>query len=216
VANASGPQPWLARGTVEDLDEVAAWSIGDLRSGLLPTALLGPTDATDPVLLVCTNGRRDACCARFGRPAVLDLLERGRHEVWETSHTGGHRFAPAVVALPTGYQFGGPDATTLTTAACRGRSGLPASAQAAELAVLRRIGATAPSPLEVAPSARPDHFEVTDGNVQRWRVQVVPHDLGVSRPESCGKDPLPVRGVQVVAVTPLTDQDGVLTTLEQR
>ncbi len=50
--------------------------------------------------LVCAHSKRDQCCAVFGRPiaAALEELRPGR--VWECSHTGGHRFAPVVLALP--------------------------------------------------------------------------------------------------------------------
>jgi hypothetical protein len=59
------------------------------------------------IYLVCTHGKHDPCCAVFGRPVVAalsDALPAGR--VWETSHVGGDRFAPNVVALPSGLYLG--------------------------------------------------------------------------------------------------------------
>lgn len=60
-----------------------------------------------PLFLVCTHGRRDACCARLGAP-LYDAL--GRHvapeQLWQASHLGGHRFAPNVLVLPHGIQLG--------------------------------------------------------------------------------------------------------------
>lgn len=58
----------------------------------------------EPTYLVCTHAKRDVCCARFARPiaAALDALRPGR--VWGCSHTGGHRFAPVVVAIPEGRE----------------------------------------------------------------------------------------------------------------
>lgn len=55
---------------------------------------------TEASYLVCAHSKRDQCCAVFGRPiaAALEQLRPGR--VWECSHTGGHRFAPVVLALP--------------------------------------------------------------------------------------------------------------------
>ena len=54
-------------------------------------------------VLVCTNGRHDACCATFGRP-LARVLRGGPHgdDVWECSHIGGDRFAGNLVILPEG------------------------------------------------------------------------------------------------------------------
>ena len=60
-----------------------------------------------PVFLVCTHGRRDACCARLGAPVYEALTRHVPPErVWQASHLGGHRFAPNVVVLPHGIQLG--------------------------------------------------------------------------------------------------------------
>jgi hypothetical protein len=59
----------------------------------------------EPLYLVCTNGRHDACCADFGRPVVRALASAGI-EAWEVSHVGGDRFAANVVCLPDGVYFG--------------------------------------------------------------------------------------------------------------
>jgi hypothetical protein len=95
-----------------------------------------------PVLLVCTNAKRDQCCAVRGRALALDIAElvavaaaesgaasefgsaiAGSQgglaasavaglELWESDHLGGHRFAPTAVVLPTGYVYGRLDAGT--------------------------------------------------------------------------------------------------------
>ena len=57
----------------------------------------------DPLVLVCTNGRHDPCCATFGRPLARVLREGARRDdVWECSHIGGDRFAANIVILPEG------------------------------------------------------------------------------------------------------------------
>lgn len=61
---------------------------------------------TEPHYFVCTNGQRDLCCARFGLPAYTRLHELVGNRVWQTSHLGGHRFAPNVLALPQGVLYG--------------------------------------------------------------------------------------------------------------
>ncbi|MDN5860283.1 MAG: sucrase ferredoxin, partial [Pseudonocardia sp.] len=46
------------------------------------------------LLLVCTHGRRDRCCALDGRALAAAVRSIGEPDVWECSHLGGHRFAP--------------------------------------------------------------------------------------------------------------------------
>jgi len=67
----------------------------------------GAGDAiTEPVMLVCTHGLRDACCAREGVPVFKALEAHGVQNLWHTTHLGGHRFAATLVVLPAGLQFG--------------------------------------------------------------------------------------------------------------
>ncbi|KRE39310.1 hypothetical protein ASG73_02980 [Janibacter sp. Soil728] len=65
-----------------------------------------PDPSPEPLLLVCTHGRKDVCCAIDGRvvAAVLDDALPGA--VWETTHLGGDRFAGNVAILPEGSQYG--------------------------------------------------------------------------------------------------------------
>lgn len=61
----------------------------------------------DPFFLVCTNGKKDKCCAKFGLP-VFKFFESFNTDVpvWECSHVGGDRFAANVVAMPYGIYYG--------------------------------------------------------------------------------------------------------------
>jgi hypothetical protein len=109
-----------------------------------------PQHEAGPVLLVCTNAKRDACCALLGRALSGRLAEDAETDpdaVWESDHLGGHRFAPTAVVLPSGYVHGrldGPAARTVLREAaagrvdiqhCRGRSTWSRQGQAAELAL---------------------------------------------------------------------------------
>ena len=73
--------------------------------------------------LVCTNGKRDACCARDGLPVARALAALRPDEAWECSHLGGHRFAANVALAPrrpllrAGRRGGRPGARR----GCRGR-----------------------------------------------------------------------------------------------
>ena len=93
---------------------------------------------------VCTNGQRDLCCARYGLPTYARLREVVGERAWQTTHVGGHRFAPNVLALPQGALYGRvfPDEVeglvdtvengALSTQHLRGRSAYPPLAQVAE------------------------------------------------------------------------------------
>ncbi len=59
-----------------------------------------------PVFLVCTNGRRDPCCARWGVPVLNEASIHTGDNLWQTSHVGGHRFAANVICLPHGIYYG--------------------------------------------------------------------------------------------------------------
>jgi len=60
----------------------------------------------EPVYLVCTHGRHDACCAVRGRPVAAALATAYPERTWECSHIGGDRFAANVVVLRHGLFYG--------------------------------------------------------------------------------------------------------------
>jgi hypothetical protein len=66
-------------------------------------------------VLVCTHGRRDACCGSMGTAVALELLAPppAGALVHRTSHLGGHRFAPTALVLPQGTCWAGVDAADL-------------------------------------------------------------------------------------------------------
>ena len=115
--------------------------------------LLGGKPAGHPLFLVCTHGKHDPCCARYGRPlyeALRDELEPDR--VWQVSHIGGDRFAGNLVCLPEGLYYGRVDRETagsvldehlarrIHMASYRGRSIYAFAVQAAERAVRELTG----------------------------------------------------------------------------
>jgi hypothetical protein len=67
-----------------------------------PTSAVVTDGATD--VLICSHGRRDACCGTLGTRLAerLTVPELPELRVWRTSHTGGHRFAPTAMVLPEG------------------------------------------------------------------------------------------------------------------
>ncbi|MGJ7907087.1 sucrase ferredoxin [Actinopolyspora sp. H202] len=156
---------------------------------------------TEPVLLVCTNGRRDQCCALRGISLLREMGPRHEDKLWETTHTGGHRFAPTGVVLPSGYNYGrltphGVDAVLsaaaagkMTTAHCRGRSAFSQRAQVAELALREALGEHAGEALSVASEAE-DEVVLRHRDGRRWSVRLREITLSPPRPNSCGKTPV--------------------------
>jgi hypothetical protein len=82
------------------------------------------TAASTEELLVCTHGRRDICCGSLGTSLWKDLvgpsdpLMTGTR-VRRTSHTGGHRFAPTGLHLPSGTGWAWLDVDTAVHVARR-------------------------------------------------------------------------------------------------
>lgn len=133
----------------------------ELAGGAPGAGVTGGNDAVDCDVLVCTHGRRDACCGSRGTALANELavtigqpggLDAGVH-VWRTSHTGGHRFAPTAIALPHGTVWAFLDTASLTRIArregplddllprYRGCAGIgPRAVQALEREALAQIG----------------------------------------------------------------------------
>ena len=62
-------------------------------------------------IFICTHGRHDKCCAKFGQKLAdkmrLHVFKKKLPvEIWESSHIGGHRFAATLIDFPSGYSYG--------------------------------------------------------------------------------------------------------------
>jgi hypothetical protein len=122
----------------------------DALCGLSLQDVLGREPIEERQYFVCTNGQRDLCCARFGLPTYAALRERVGGRAWQTTHVGGHRFAPNVLTLPQAAMYGRvqPGDVDAFLAAVendriavpwlRGRTRYAPEAQAAEAALLAR------------------------------------------------------------------------------
>lgn len=159
----AGSAPWLRRGTVRVAGGAAERDLGgeleSVAAGIPPESAVAHPG---PAYLVCTNARRNACCARLGLPLARALAERYPDEVWETTHVGGHRFAPNLVILPHGLYYGPVDEPHAVDAIrahqrgevipgrYRGRAGQPGGEQRAEHA---RLTAAADAGAHPGPAA---------------------------------------------------------------
>jgi hypothetical protein len=119
----------------------------DLAAALAGKDVIG-APVEHPLFVVCTHGKRDRCCAKYGQPLYDELRDEGDSDwVWQSTHVGGDRFAGNVVVLPHGLYYGrvAPgDVRGLLAAQAsgrlwlegyRGRSAYPFAVQAAEQAL---------------------------------------------------------------------------------
>jgi hypothetical protein len=187
---------WYAVDTVRRTWVRGTWRtstdlVGAARA--LGSALTNSQEDAEPMLLVCTHGTRDTCCAVRGRPIVATLARALPDQVWECTHLGGHRFAGTLLSLPDGACFGrlepetvvgvvaGPRGGRTDAAHLRGTTRWEPAVQAALVAVL---GAHGPAS---ADDAVPGAVDV-EGD--RTRVEVL------------GRGPLP----EVVVVDVVTER----------
>ena len=158
-----------------------------------------------PLALVCGHGRRDACCARLGRPLYDELRdELDPESLWLSSHVGGHRFAPNLLWLPEGLLFGRVEpgqaaalveelrAGRLPVECLRGRTTWPPEAQAAEIAIrtsgAHEVGLVSAEGGRIRLATPTGEVEVTVGL-----------ERGPALPPSCGAEP--ERGDRYVVTT---------------
>jgi len=213
LADTAPPFPRVTVLRVVDPAELATFALPAMDAPL-------PGDpVVDPMLLVCTHGRRDRCCAVDGRALARAVVETGQPDVWECTHLGGHRFAPTALVLPTGYVYGRLDVTgavaalkaasvgEVETAMCRGRSTWSAPGQVAELAVRAATGIRDADALRVEsdePGPAATRVVVAAHDGRRWEVTVRPTACAGNRPVSCGAAALPVTTLHASPVRRLT------------
>ncbi|UGY94036.1 sucrase ferredoxin [Streptomyces gobiensis] len=171
-----------------------------------------------PLALVCTNGKRDRCCALLGRPLAAELAASGGADVWEITHIGGHRFAPTLLVLPQGYAYGrveAPAVKALLAAVrdgrvvverCRGRSAWERPGQAAELAVRELTGENGADALTVADTEEHDGgwvVTVTHRDGRSWLVSVTASTDAPPAAASCGAALAVQPRMEIAAITTL-------------
>ena len=148
-----------------------------------------------PLFVACTHGKRDRCCAVYGRPVYEALREELDEEwVWQATHVGGDRFAGNLVVLPEGLYFGRVEPRgvgqvvdayldrRIELAHYRGRCWYPFAVQAAEHALREDLGLTGFRDLALAEVERGHDtwrvaFRSRDGAVHERTVVSEPGDL---------------------------------------
>lgn len=192
IARATEETPALYAFTLENYEALCDI---DILGALAGEPQFEAQRSDEKLFLVCTNGRRDRCCAKFGLP-VLEALQRAAADegasgsmVWECSHVGGHRFAANVICLPHGLLYGHVDlesarmvwqsyqAGEIWLPNLRGRTCYSSFVQAAELLLREQVEEKRLEALRLV--------EAEEIAVQQWRVRFAKvgsgkeHDLEV-------------------------------------
>jgi hypothetical protein len=199
-----GPGPaWLNTTTIGDDRDLLDLELdpSELAGGSPPP---GFEADDDPMYLVCTHARRDACCGAVGRSVARALAAARPGRVWECSHLGGHRFAANLLCLPTGLLYGRVldpgqavglaedlERGELDVGHLRGISWQIPAVQAAtallrEQTGLRRLHEVRPVSAGQASDGTWQVLLETPGG--RWVVRVRWSPTGIERPVSCGSD----------------------------
>lgn len=136
-----------------DVDREALPAFLSALANRQPLSHWSPESVTGSLLLCCTHGKKDKCCAKFGYRTYQALAresqqQQGQLEVWESSHLGGCRLAASVIVFPQLRKYGrisDPDVAPLLAHEAEGRPYLPCyrgsgrltpPQQCAEIAVL--------------------------------------------------------------------------------
>ena len=164
--------PFVVRLRLEKYFDALKYDLALVASG---RDLQGGEVCDRPLFLVCTHGRRDKCCAKFGVPLYNALREHAGDSVWQSSHVGGDRFAGNLVCFPHGlfYAHATPEAGRLVADAYRagrvlaeefrGRACYAHHIQAAEAFVREETGVAGVEDLRFL-SAHPEGADA-------WRVR---------------------------------------------
>ena len=172
IAYSNRSQPCLYEIQLEDYMQLVSINADSIHSEIfpLPYRLMG-----EPLFLICTNGRRDPCCAKWGLPLYNALEKVPGISVWQTSHVGGHRFAGNMICLPHGIYYGrvSPDnATTIVEHyqaglidldRYRGRASLSSIAQVGEYFLRQQTADLQVDSIQfkTASEINPDQWEVS-------------------------------------------------------
>jgi hypothetical protein len=151
LARTDGQDDYFSELTLDRPSDVLDLDLFALSGG---GSVAGATPRDEPVFLVCTHGRHDACCSIRGNAVSRVACADQRFEAWECSHIGGDRFAANVVCFPHGVYYGrvAPDEVAelmdayadgkISLSHYRGRCAYPFAVQAAEYFVRRETGVT--------------------------------------------------------------------------
>lgn len=87
----------IAKLKLENYEQLLDLSVEKVAAGNYGA---GAEILSDSLYLVCTHGKRDKCCAKFGYTLYKSLRAAAGKSVWQSSHIGGDRFAANIICFP--------------------------------------------------------------------------------------------------------------------
>ncbi|MDO5500083.1 MAG: sucrase ferredoxin [Propionibacteriaceae bacterium] len=184
IQQEGGGAPRVIWGRAADPDALLAAAGLFADPGLeVPGTIDAPRGSGDgpEIVLVCTHGRKDVCCAVRGRPVAARAAELWPAATWECTHTGGDRFAGNLIVLPEGACYGGldPDDVERVVTAhisgkveatlLRGPTGYSNQVQAAMVEAYARF---APLAFDAV------HPVASEGGRDQWLVRLAVREVG--------------------------------------
>ncbi len=177
---------YLAHLTLDRFEDLLDVDLSPLGNG---GAITEASEREEPLFLVCTHGRHDACCSIRGNQVSRIACADPDADAWECSHIGGDRFAANLVCFPHGIYYGrvAPEDVmrlmsdyargTISLDHYRGRCCLRFPLQAAEYFLRRETGLVGVDEISVVEeSARESGvrgtFALPDGRRAEVEVQV--------------------------------------------
>jgi hypothetical protein len=98
--NAAAQKPSIYKIELDSYDDILRLDL----DALLDAKIIVPEK--DALYIVCTNGKRDQCCAQFGTALYDKLATLTQGQVWQSSHIGGHRLAATMYCFPHAICYG--------------------------------------------------------------------------------------------------------------
>jgi hypothetical protein len=102
VVRSRESEPFIVKFDLDHHEQLLEIDIAAAASGNLSA---GGVLLDQPLFLVCTHGKRDKCCAKFGYAVYKSLREGSGADVWQSSHVGGDRFAANLICFPHGLFY---------------------------------------------------------------------------------------------------------------
>ncbi|MEL7433430.1 MAG: sucrase ferredoxin [Chloroflexota bacterium] len=100
VVHANAPKPAIYSFELQSYNDVMLLDLDAILAGKVQSRY----DA--PLYAICTNGRRDECCSKYGIALYNAMIEKEHEHVWQVSHIGGHRFAGTMYCFPHALCYG--------------------------------------------------------------------------------------------------------------
>ncbi|MGB7339603.1 MAG: sucrase ferredoxin [Phototrophicaceae bacterium] len=100
IVDAAHATPAIYHLKLQSYQDILDIDLEAVRAGTVVDA------SNEPLYVICTNGKRDVCCSKYGIALYNAMVAKAQHHVWQSSHIGGHRFAGTMYCFPDAICYG--------------------------------------------------------------------------------------------------------------